>query len=145
MSAPPNPDDGDRPGRPSKLTPALTAAVVELLLRGNYRSDVARAAGIGFTTFRRWMRTGRQYPDGIYGRFRQAVESAESTFKTRAVGTVTSAGEDDPRLLLEYLARRYPQQFGAYRGELGELKRRIKQMEKLVEGVGGKAPDPEAP
>lgn len=148
-TAPPNPDDGNKPGRPRRLTPALILYTVDLCLAGNYRSDVARALGVSYKTFRRWMNAGKKYPDGLYGQFRQAVEVSEATFKTRAVGTVTGAGADDPRLLLEFLGRRYPKQFGQFRGELGALKKVIREqavqiarMEAELEVLAGAEPAP---
>jgi transposase len=131
---PPNPDDGTRgPGRPTKLTQEAIDAAVILLLDGNYRADVAKAIGVSFKTFRHWMNNGRNHPEGIYGQFRKAVHSAEAQFKTRAVGSIVSAGNDDPWLLLAILERKYPKQWGKYRGELGELKRRVREMEKVIE------------
>lgn len=137
---PPNPDDGSRRGRPTKLTDSLITSAVGLLLQGNYRCVVARLLGVGFSTFRKWLRIGSKYPDGLYGHFRAAVIAAESMAEARAVATITSAGQDDPRLLLEYLARKYPKRYGAYRGELGELKRRIAELEKVVDAVAPETP-----
>ncbi|VTS00785.1 hypothetical protein, partial : Uncharacterized protein OS=Myxococcus stipitatus (strain DSM 14675 / JCM 12634 / Mx s8) GN=MYSTI_03256 PE=4 SV=1 [Gemmata massiliana] len=124
-----NPDDG-RPGRPPKLTTALILKAAALLYEGNFRCDVARAVGIAPDTFGRWMQYGRLYPDGIYATFRRVVLSSEAQFKTRAVGAITAAAKHDPWLMLTFLERKYPQQFGKYRGELGELKRRISKREK---------------
>lgn len=134
--APPNPEDGDgKPGRPPKCTQAVIDAAAILLSAGNFRCDVAMALGIGMTTFKRWMASGKRFPEGLYGRFRAVVLRAEGLFKTRAVASITASGEsDDPRLLLEFLARKYPRQFGVYRGELGELKRRLKLAKLPTEG-----------
>ena len=129
---PPNPDDAPRRGRKPKLIPEMVDAAVILVLDGNYRADVARAIGVTPSTFSHWMKAGLEFPDGIYGNLRQAVLKAEGEFKTRAVGEIVSAGKGDPWLMLAILERKYPKQFGKFRGELGEMKRRVKQLERLM-------------
>ena len=131
---PPNPDDS-RPGRRTKLIPEMIDAAVILILDGNYRADVAKAISIGSRTFTTWMKNGREFPDGIYGQFRRAVLKAEGDFKTRAVGEIVSAAKDDPWLMLAFLERKYPAQFGKFRAELGNLKRKARQLERLLEQI----------
>jgi hypothetical protein len=60
---------------------------------------VARALGISYKTFRRWMNAGKKYPDGLYGQFRQVVEVSEATFKTRAVGVAGRGAEQTERAM----------------------------------------------
>ena len=108
---------------------------VEHLLNGNYRCVVARSLGITMRSWQKWCRLGKQFPEGIYGQFLRAVEGAEHEFHTRAIAAITSAGKtEDPRLLMEFMARKHPELYGRYRGELGELKRRIAELEKLLGG-----------
>lgn len=95
------------------------------------------------------MTAGKKYPDGIYATFRNAVVRAEAEFKTKAVANIVGqAMADDGRLLLELLARKYPKQFGQYRGELGGLKKKIREqseqiaemereLEELIRGASG--------
>lgn len=129
---PPNPDDG-RSGRKPKCTDQIIQAASVLLLQGNFRCVVADRLNIGGTTFRRWMRMGKQYPNGRYGRFRTTVVTSETEFQARSVAAITNAGmTEDPWVLLAFLERKYPKLYGKYRGELGELKKRIAELEKLL-------------
>ena len=130
-------------GRPVKLTEQLIEGFRVVLLAGNYRTVAARLFSVSPRTLRRWMATGREFPDGIYGRFRDAVIRAEAEFEVTAVATITAAGRDDPWLLLKFLERRYPQRWGPYRGELGELKRRIRKLERMLDDLG-RQPDAKA-
>ena len=57
---------------------------------------------------------------------------AEAGFEAKAVAGINAAGQDDPKFWCWLLERKYPQRWGRYRGELGELKRRIKQLEALL-------------
>jgi hypothetical protein len=143
MNSSANPDDDERPrgGRPSKLTEQILTLTVELLIRGNFRSVVATRIGVGARTFRHWMKNGKKYPDGIYGRFRTAVLKAETEAETRAVGNIMEAGKDDPKYLCWFLERKFPQRWGRYRGELGQLKKRITELEKLLGSDSGEPAD----
>lgn len=49
-----------RVGRPSKLTPELQAKIVAGVRLGAFPSIAARAAGIGSSTFYRWMQAGER-------------------------------------------------------------------------------------
>lgn len=128
---PPNPDDGGRRrGRPTKLTPELADAIVALLINGNYRIHAAKALGVIKSTWDNWITQGYRFPDGIYGQFLGRVEVAEAQFKARGVNMVANSG--NPKLVLKYLGIKDPRHFGEYRGELGELKRRLAEREKEV-------------
>lgn len=132
-------------GRPVRLTEQLIEGFRAVLLAGNYRTVAARLFGVSPRTFRRWMANGRRFPDGIYARFRSAVVKAEAEFEVNAVATINAAGRDDPWLLMSMLERKFPQRWGKYRGELGELKRRIRDLERMLEDLDRRPdekPDP---
>lgn len=52
--------EGRKSGRPSKLTPRLRDQIVGYVRVGNFASVAARAAGIGESTFYRWMERGER-------------------------------------------------------------------------------------
>ena len=132
---PPNPDDG-RPPEPRKLTDTLIEAISRSLLRGAFRSTVCKRLGFGQRSMDRWMSLGKRFPDGIYGRLRRAVLAAEAVAEERAIARVLNAGKDDAKYLCWWLERKYPQRWGQYRGELGLLKKRIRNLEKVLGGDG---------
>lgn len=131
-----NPDDDvPRNGRPTKLTDPLFRAFIELFLKGSFRSTACQELGVPYNTFRRWMSLGRKHKDGIYGQFRAGVMAAESRSQNNLLGRITAASSEDWKAAAWILERKFPDLYGAYRGELGELKRQIKSMEREVAKV----------
>ncbi|QEL20445.1 hypothetical protein [Limnoglobus roseus] len=131
---PPNDDDGDpgRHGRPTKLTDALFRAFVDLLLRGSFRSTACGELGVAPATFRRWLRNGKAYPEGIYADFRRAVAAAESRAEHQMVARIVAAAAEDWQAAAWLLERKYPHRYG----ELGELKREVRELEKKMRDLG---------
>lgn len=124
-------------GRPKKLTEKLIVAVCDVILAGNFRCVAGRMFGVSPRTFRRWMAMGKRFPEGLYGKFRRCVLESESVAEVRAVGDITRAGKTDVEHLKWWLERKYPQRWGRYRGELGEIKRKLKELEKLAGEMRG--------
>lgn len=96
-------------GRPSKLTEFTTARILTSLREGNYRIVACEAAHVDYQTFKRWMADPR--PE--YRNFRAAVLQAEADCEAEMVTIVRKAAKDDPRLALEYLARKFPERWAA--------------------------------
>jgi hypothetical protein len=63
--------------------------VCELIRKGVPRMRAARLAGIGESTFCRWMRDGEAGERRIYREFRQSVCRAEDELVERAVSSIT--------------------------------------------------------
>src|SRR5262245_9720250 len=138
---PPNPDDGTGGrGRPPKLTEAFIQSTSTLLIQGNFRCVVAERLGVSPRTFEKWMRRGladvEQFPNSLYVRFRAVVLASEREFECQSVAAIQAAGRSDPAHLEWLLERKFPQRWGRYRGELGELKRRIRELERLLGDTG---------
>lgn len=130
---PENPDDSPPRGRPAKLTDEVALGICQAILDGSFRYQAGRLFGVARRTFQTWMSTGRRFPDGLYGTFRRLVLESEAEWERKAVKAINRAGlDDDPRHMEWLLERKYPQRWGRYRGELGELKRRIADLEKLL-------------
>jgi hypothetical protein len=128
--------------RPNKFTPEVRTKILLALTQGSFRDVAARSANIGPRTLNRWLNLGRQYPDGEYGKFQQAVQRIEATVETLAVERIFKAGmTEDAKLLCWYLERRWPQRWGRFRGELVELKREINELRKLVQDQGALGTD----
>jgi len=125
-------DTPRRTGRPSKLTPDLQDKMVEAILAGSFRGTAAAWCGIGRRTFVRWMRRGKAGPDGPYGGFRRAVIEAESHAENRAVGVIIQAGTTDPKHLMWWLERKFPDRWGRDSYRLRELERQLSELEKLM-------------
>lgn len=127
---PRNPDD--RPGaggRPSKFNDDVAIAILEAVLRLNYRTQAAAACGVSRQTLSRWLRLGRQYPDGSYGAFRSLLAQAERVAEVAMVTRLNLASDDDPRLGLMLLERRHPRRWGAPRVKIAQLEAQLDRAE----------------
>jgi transposase len=95
-------------GRPTKCTPEVRARVCEALSAGNTRSAAAEYAGIGETTFYRWM----SEDDPEHREFREAVKKAEAIAEVRNVAIISKAAQDTWQAAAWWLERRKPADWG---------------------------------
>lgn len=99
-------------GRPTKLTPEVQDRIIQALKAGNYVETAAEYAGIGKTTFYRWMARGEQASRGIYREFRDAVMRARAEAEARNVAIIQKAAPDDWRAAAWWLERAFPDRWG---------------------------------
>ncbi len=69
-------------------------------------------AGIGRTTYYRWIHRGQEASDGIYREFYEAVRRAMARAEVRAVMILRQAMAKDWRAAMCWLERRYPNRWG---------------------------------
>lgn len=105
-----------RTGRPSKLTPDLMAKVLDALRAGNYIETACAYAGIGTTTYYRWMEQAEDdKADDIYREFRDAVAQARAESEVRNVALVQrAANEGTWQASAWFLERSYPRRWGRH-------------------------------
>lgn len=141
---PPNPDD--HVPEPRKLTEDLILAFAMIVGRGQFRAVAAQKLGINPSTVWRWMAMGKRFPLGTYGLFRACVLEAEADAEMSLVDKVLAAGDGDPKLWCWYLERKHPQRYGRWRGELHELRTRLRELEREVaeREAAYRSPDPSA-
>lgn len=99
-------------GRPSKLTPRVQEKIITAIRAGNYAQVAAVYAGIGESTFYRWMDQGERAKAGRYRRFWQAVKEAEGEAEVRAVAIIQRKMPEDWRAAMSYLERQHPKRWG---------------------------------
>lgn len=85
-------------GRPTKLTPAVEAAILQALRDGNTRTASAESNGVDRVQLWRWMTR--------FATFRNAVMQAEAQAEVRSTITLRQAAEKDWRAALAWLERR---------------------------------------
>ena len=101
--------------RPSKLTPEVTKRLTEAIRAGNYYEAACGFAGIGYSTFRRWMLRGERAKSGKYRQFWEAVTRAELEAEVRMVAQWQKHMPEDYRAIRDFLERRFPDRWGRKR------------------------------
>lgn len=98
-------------GAPTKLTPEVQEAIIRNLAGGCYIETACAVAGIGTSTYYRWMQWAE---DGLepYVGFRDAVREAEHKAELRALALIMRAGENDPKHLEWWLERKFSDRWG---------------------------------
>lgn len=122
------------PGRPTKLTPELTARILDGVLGGNYLEPSAQLAGVSKATLYRWLRRAEDlearalelvddddpnvdvytYTDPaewVYLDFRHALKSAEAYAETVLLERVRGGGFGW-QAFMTILERRHPTRWG---------------------------------
>jgi hypothetical protein len=98
-------------GRPTKLTKDVSAPFIALIAAGNHIEPSCRAAGISKHTLYAWLRRGEAARKGIYREFLDSFRKAAAMAEVWHVKNVKDGAKRDPRLSLEFLARRYPKRW----------------------------------
>ncbi len=95
-------------GRPSKLLDEDTATILlDSIRAGMHLQQAAALAGVGHTTFQKWMRMGEEGAEP-YASFRHAAMSAEAMSEQDHVKAVAMAGQfGDWRASAWFLERRW--------------------------------------
>ena len=100
------------PGRPTKLTPAVQALIVQALEAGNVLDTAGPYAGIDKATLYRWLKAGRKAKSGIHREFCDAVEKAVARAEVRDVALIAKAAETQWQAGAWRLERRFPERWG---------------------------------
>ena len=95
-------------GRPCKLTPEVQTKIVAAVRAGNYARVAAQCAGIGESTFYRWLEQGEAEEEGPFREFWEAIKAAEAEAEARAVEMVRKHMKDSWQAAMTFLERRHP-------------------------------------
>jgi hypothetical protein len=103
--------------RPSKLTPEVRERIVQAILAGNYFETACQFAGVATATGYEWLARGegrdqRRPRNREFAEFAEAVGQAEAQAEVHTVALIRQGLPDNPRLALDFLARRYPDRWG---------------------------------
>ena len=80
-----------RTGRICRLTPELHAEIVKRIAAGNYPAVAAVSAGIGLSTFYRWLGKGKKKRSGPFFNLAQAVRKARADAEVQNIAIVRQA------------------------------------------------------
>jgi len=95
-------------GRQSKLNAERQARLCEALRAGNTRAAAADYAGVGKTTFYRWIDKGKEQKTGAFRDFWDAVKKAEADAEVRNVAIIQQAAKKTWQAAAWLLERRRP-------------------------------------
>jgi len=103
-------------GRQSKLNKTTLKEILKYITMGISFKDSCIYMGIGESTFYVWIQKGeksiKNKTETIYREFVEGIRQAEIAGKLRRVGIIVKHENEDPKLALEMLARKYPEEFG---------------------------------
>lgn len=104
--------------RPTKLNDEVRDRIVQAILAGNYFETACQYAGISISAGYEWLalgegkeRRGRKVADA-HEKFAQAVRQAEAQAEVHTVAIIKKSLPENPRLALDFLARRHPDRWG---------------------------------
>lgn len=100
-------------GRPTDLTDAVQQRIVQAIIGGNHFETACRYAGVAPNTGYEWMARGEgrdrnRERSETYANFAKAIRTAEAQMEVAVVTQIRSQVSDQPRLGLDFLARRFP-------------------------------------
>jgi len=99
-----------KPGRPTKLTPALQEALCKWLASGCYIETACQLVNISDDTYRAWRQRGENGEEPYVG-FLAATKEAEAKAEARAIALVQAAMPEDWRAAMTWLERKFPQRW----------------------------------
>lgn len=95
-------------GPKSKLTPERTNEILRYIRLGSTYNVAAQAAGVGISTFKTWVRRGREEKEGKYYEFYQKLLRAEAQGEVGHLNQIRDEGALGSKWIL---ARRYPERW----------------------------------
>lgn len=98
-------------GRPPKVEEAgrLVIQAIEMM---NTITDACDAAGVATSTYRTWMKMGRQNPGSVYGTFCRDLATAKARSKVALVGSMFRNALKDGNQALRIAERKWPAEWG---------------------------------
>ncbi len=101
-----------RTGREVIIPDEVKASIIENVRKGVSFEDAAKYAGISEGTLYNWKHKGKIGKTPEYESFYKELVEAEIHAKIRKIKICEDGAVDDPRLALELLARKYPEEWG---------------------------------
>ena len=101
-------------GRPSKLTKETVDKICLAIRAGNYAKIAAEMAGIGETTYYRWMEEAdKEGAPKHFREFRESIRKAEADAEVAKVALISQAASaGDWKAAGWYLERKHPERWG---------------------------------
>jgi hypothetical protein len=98
-------------GRPTTLTPEVSAAILDSLRRGNYFETAVLAQGVPVSTARTWLAFGRQGRAENFVKFFEGVKGAEAVAEESIVASIRAWTEKQWTAAAWLAERRFPERW----------------------------------
>lgn len=99
-------------GRPTKFH-LVKDKIIETIRRGNYYEPACKAAGIDYSTFRDWIKKGKEDQKGLFFQFSKEVQKAEAEAELEIVQIWKDQMPQNWQAAKEFLARRHPKSWAS--------------------------------
>lgn len=120
-----------------RLTPERHKAIVEAVAKGMPRKFTAALAGISESSLYRWLATGRAATeDCAESQLWESIKAAESRCMEHCLEIIGEAGINQWQAAAWLLERRHPKHFGRDADVVVRLKKLLKELEAVRDGVG---------
>ena len=124
-------------GRPTLWTPEVKQKILSSIANGNFNYIAAQSAGVSYSLLKQWMARGRKEEVGEFREFLAALMVAATKAETEAVSRIMEAGRKEPKYLMWWLERKYPQRWGRDRMQFRLMQKEFAQIkaehEKIVQ------------
>ena len=107
-------------GTPYSFTQEIGDQIIASVRGGNYIKVAAASAGVKYTTVINWLKMGEgrrndsKPPREELVIFAQELRKAEAACETTLVATLIDKLPREPKLIIEFLARRWPERWGKH-------------------------------
>lgn len=95
---------------PTKLTPELSARILDLARAGHFKATIASKLGIDRHSIDNWLKRGEAEPGTIFEDFATTFRAIEAEFEMDSVSLI-AASQKGHRGLMWLLERRFPERF----------------------------------
>src|SRR5262245_15774067 len=119
--------------RPTNLTNEVFNKIVALVRAGNFREAAAAKCKVPLRTLYHWLKRGRQEDEGIYAKFLQGVQEAESSAEINMVAVIVRGARQDPNHAKWFLEKKFPKRWGSQSRELRQLQQEVKELRGLLD------------
>lgn len=102
------------------FTKEIGQKIIDGVRGGNYIKVSSAAAGVKYMTVTNWIKTGEGKRSDVSSPrqelvwFAEEIRKAEAECETKLVGTLIDKLPREPKLIIEFLARRWPQRWGKH-------------------------------
>lgn len=105
-------DEAINQGTDRKLDRNTYNTIIKYVSMGSYITNAAAAAGVSYSSLRRWMLMGEQDPDSIYGQFNNDLQKALGKAQLRSELIIQKAMPNDWKAAAWWLGKVRPDVYG---------------------------------